>query len=958
MPEHVAQRDDVVSDGPPAAVPTGRPAATTAVRPDTGGSRLTPRSSRLLTASLVFSAVLFVALTVGSSLIGSTAFYGGGLLTNAHPWVGPDRPPVEVSNNFVGDTIDFFIPGRSEIVDRVRDGDFPGWSSRQGAGADLASVPTYGLLAPTGAAWWLLPPDLAPGWEKLSVLVVATAGTALFLRRLGTGRHAAWLGGMVYAATGFMIAWTNWPQAGVAAMLPWLLWSVERAVQLRTWRSVVPVALSVCFLLLGGFPAVAGHGIYVAGGYVLLRLGTRRPEGGRRLRPALADAGRLLAGLVTGVLLAGVQLAVFVYAYLDLDTSYREDSFTRVVPPRMILTSLFPNVWGTRGGPPFQTGTNPIESNAYLGAAGVVLLAVALLVRQPPGVPRGVRTYLAGVVAVGGLLIYVQPPPLGLLGELPVFSGNAIGRLVAVVLLCAAVLAGLAFDAVIRSDGSASRWEVGRLRVGLALVVAGIGGAGAWAYLEAGPALGRRATLEIIAIAVGGGVLTAVAVGLAVRRPPSWRGGLLSLVPVVVAVQGVTAAAPAWAQVDDDAFYPVTPVHDFLLDRLGPDRIAVTGSAMVNGSTAYYGIRSATGHVFSTPEFNELQNAICGRCRLSPTYWVFPPGPDLDLWTSPGLDRMGVRYLSSSPGHVMPGPGEWVHRGGGPLELPAPGEPDLTVPVPGGPTRGVVLTVLEGAPEGSGTLRARLYDERGDMLLETSRFLTFPQQPGLLPLPMAGEFLPPGGQWSLQLSWEGSAEPPVLSGNEAGFPDLTLIRPAPDGLRLVHDERAVVWERLDTLPRVRWASTARVIASGPDRLAAVAAGELPPRTVVLNEAGPATDGRPASVDVLEDSGDRVRMRVRAYGAGYLVLADSVQSDWTATVDGTEREIVAADHAFGAVHLTAGTHDVTFEYTPRGQRTGYLASGAGLLALAALALSGVPWRRNREAGRPPRDSPGG
>ena len=124
---------------------------------------LSPRASRFLTAVLVLSALAFVVLTVGSSRVGSTSFYGGGNVVTHKPWAAADAPRIEVTNNFVGDTIDYFIPGRSQFVERTYDGDVPGWNPLQGAGAPLASVPSYGLLAPTGWAWWIFPASLAPG---------------------------------------------------------------------------------------------------------------------------------------------------------------------------------------------------------------------------------------------------------------------------------------------------------------------------------------------------------------------------------------------------------------------------------------------------------------------------------------------------------------------------------------------------------------------------------------------------------------------------------------------------------------------------------------------------------------------------------------------------------------------------------------------------------------------------
>ncbi len=153
-----------------------------------------------------------------------------------------------------------------------------------------------------------------------------------------------------------------------------------------------------------------------------------------------------------------------------------------------------------------------------------------------------------------------------------------------------------------------------------------------------------------------------------------------------------------------------------------------------------------------------------------------------------------------------------------------------------------------------------------------------------------------------------------------------------------------MWARPDSLPRIRWASGTRVIADEAARLDAVAHTRLPADTVVLDSPGEATDGRSAQVSVVEDSGDTIRVTVDARGAGYLVVADNVQTDWVATVDGTQHRIVAADHAVGAVHVDAGEHEIALRYSPRGRTTGIWLSAAAALLMIAAAVPPRFWRR--------------
>ena len=94
----------------------------------------------------------------------------------------------------------------------------------------------------------------------------------------------------------------------------------------------------------------------------------------------------------------------------------------------------------------------------------------------------------------------------------------------------------------------------------------------------------------------------------------SWRPraavAAFVVVPIAVAVQGVIAAAPVWEQVAADRFYPTTDMHEFLRENLGHDRMATTGLTMLNGTPAYYGLRSATGHVFFPAAYSDVINRV------------------------------------------------------------------------------------------------------------------------------------------------------------------------------------------------------------------------------------------------------------------------------------------------------------------------------------------------------------
>lgn len=97
-------------------------------------------------------------------------------------------------------------------------------------------------------------------------------------------------------------------------------------------------------------------------------------------------------------------------------------------------------------------------------------------------------------------------------------------------------------------------------------------------------------------------------------------------------------------------------------------------------------------------------------------------------------------------------------------------------------------------------------------------------------------------------------------------------------------------------------------------------------------AGPAVAPRLLRMDLND-----VVIRVDAPQAGLLVCSESNMSGWSATVDGRPAPIIAANYAFRAVEIPAGSHMVRFAYHPPGWNAGLGISVAGLL----LVVSG--WR---------------
>src|SRR5581483_10616456 len=77
-----------------------------------------------------------------------------------------------------------------------------------------------------------------------------------------------------------------------------------------------------------------------------------------------------------------------------------------------------------------------------------------------------------------------------------------------------------------------------------------------------------------------------------------------------------------------------------------------------------------------------------------------------------------------------------------------------------------------------------------------------------------------------------------------------------------------------------------------------------PRAYLVHAGAPGPDEAARLAWVLADAG-----RARAASAGLLVLNDTWHQGWRATVDGAPAPIARVNHAFRAVPISAGSHEV-------------------------------------------------
>jgi hypothetical protein len=917
---------------------------------------------------------VFTLVSIGAPLLGEGVFLGTDALVRYAPWLDGGGAGPAPTNSWIGDTIDFYAPQTMLLEQSVRTGDIAWWNPYIIGGTALGSLPDTGLFSPMSWVWFVVPAEYAPGAMKLVEIVVAVLGTALLTRRLGFSSAAQAVAGLVYVSGGFMVAWTNWPHTRVAALVPLLLWAADRVLVDRRARDVVPLALVVTTMLLTGFPAVLGYAVYGLLGFAVVRMLALRAD----LRAWLRAAALGVAGAALGALLSAWQLVPWmVHALTTIDFAEREQAPWRHLDWTALASAVAPGLIGEVGDHAdsfWIASANPVESFSFVGVGAVVLVLATVLLRGRDRTDRYLGWFALGGAALCVALIYQGGWLLGLFQQLPIFSNNSVTRLRFLLTLFLALAAGTGLDRLLRrarvggptpdpapaaepddavvvpDDRRVPAAVAGTLRVlAAAGVVAGLAGLTV-AALDLVPehahALQRQGVVTAAAAFAGAGLLALVA-GL--TRSRILTLGVAVALPVLLVGQALSVTRSWWPVSDEDTFYPSTATHDFLADHLGDDRYLGVDWTMLTGTSTPYHLRSVTGHGFHTPEWKAMLRAVDEDALLTKTYSQLP----LTAVTSPVLDRMGVRYAVDDPGAHPAGTDQAV--GVATANTPIEGGSITSEPLTG-PLRAVQVAFPEGvAHDGTGRLTVHVETLDGDVVAESSRVLPPTGSPAAAWVALAAEDVPVDQQVRLVLRVSGTAPGPTAVPTTAeGAWATVAVRPADDGLTVVHGGDATVYERDDAAPRIRWAADEVVVVDEDERLDAIASGDVPTGTVVLEDAADALglDGSSsAGLDVLEDGGT-IRVAVDADGDGWLVVAESLRAGgWTAAVDGEEVALVDADEAMGAVHVPAGTHEVQLTYRPPGLTAGVAGSAVAAVALLALAVVPPLRDRRRRAARP-------
>ena len=493
----------------------------------------------------------------------------------------------------------------------LRAGRLPLWNPHQFSGAPFWSNGQSAPLFPLHLLFAALPLQLGFVLLPWLRLVIAGCGAWVLGRELGLSRPAALLTALTFSLSGMVVSFLLFPMGNALALVPWVLWAVER-------KSVLLLALTAGLQLLGGHPETCAHTALLSAIYLLVR----GAAGSTWLRFA--------AGWIGGAMIAAVQILPFVMLLPETGKWAATGGGSPPLglllqqPLRLVLPQLY-------GHPAEGTWSGPFNYSATAVYAGALALplAAAGLVRVKKD-----RRWLAVAVILGFSLVaaYHMPGLRDLLGALPVLGKAAHHRLIFGIELALALLLGAGCD----------RWLEGKGRgiaAGAALVVLLLGAA--WLTVP-NPQLGW--TLGAAAVAL----LLVASLKLSRERRWAW----LPLLPVVVLIDLLLAHGGILRAIPGGRLYPETGAIRFLQAQEG--RVAGIDQALRPNAAMVYGLRDPRG---DDPVKMERYEAV---------YRSFAPGnpvyfEPIQKWDDPWLDRLGVRWVVAGPDED--GPGRLAYQG-------------------------------------------------------------------------------------------------------------------------------------------------------------------------------------------------------------------------------------------------------------------------------------------------------
>ena len=379
---------------------------------------------------------------------------------------------------YVRDLSFFFWSRHLWLRHTIADGVALWWDPYVAGGQSAIADALNQALMPVTLAIRLLPSDVVSFnlWVALP-LPIAALGTYVFLQRSRSAAAAA-LGACAFALSGAPVSMLNTPNlAWSIAAMPWVLWGVDRLLEVHSSGRVAGLAVAFALQALAGEPVTCAATAAVVVAYVAV--GPREGAGRSRSQRG-GDAMLTGLALIAGALLAAAQLVPTVMAGIRAHRDALPAPNFWSLHPLAAIELLAPHVFGNYydaflADIPWMTvlnsGRDPFFYSIYVGPL-VLLLSVAGVVARPKAGVFWLAVALTFAIAAMGGYTPVYPAARNLVPALAYFRFPV--KYLTISVFACAVLAASGWEAIADHRSRATLSRVALWAGAAALLAAGV----------------------------------------------------------------------------------------------------------------------------------------------------------------------------------------------------------------------------------------------------------------------------------------------------------------------------------------------------------------------------------------------------------------------------------------------------------------------------------------------------
>lgn len=274
----------------------------------------------------------------------------------------------------------FNVPLRVATAQLLRSGQLPLWNPYIFSGMPLLASAQGGLLFPLNWFYLVFSPVVATDLMVISAYMVAALGAYLYARRTGASIAGAVATSLIWPWGGFLIGQISHINiVHTAAMLPWVLWALERYVGNGSRARGGILAALVALQAFAGHQQTLAYALMLVAAYAIVMALADRQTRKRYLSSlAFTAAGLLLAAVQIVPTFELLRNSPRVTATYDFFASFS-------MPRRFVSTLVAPYVMGGGDGrlfrAPYIGQAFYTEYVVYAGMLAIMLALVALLLK-------------------------------------------------------------------------------------------------------------------------------------------------------------------------------------------------------------------------------------------------------------------------------------------------------------------------------------------------------------------------------------------------------------------------------------------------------------------------------------------------------------------------------------------------------------------------------------------------